>query len=66
MLEFDFLEFIFWRIGLYFSDLELVEFLFFGNGIKYLNYLDFYFLEVDPAELWVASALGRGNLFSVQ
>ena len=43
--------------------LELAGLLFYRGGVGCLSCLDFYFLEVDPAELWAASAVGpRGKL----
>ena len=44
-------------------DLELDGLLFFRGGVGCLTSLDFYSLEVGPAELWAASAAGpRGKL----
>ena len=59
----DFLEVIFWIIVVCLCDIELARLLSFRGGVGCLNCLDFYFLEVDPAELWAASAVGpRGKL----
>ena len=63
MLGPDCVEAIFWIIVVCLCDLELAGLLFFRGGVGCLNCLDFYFLEVDPAEFWAASAVGpKGKL----